>query len=64
MCVKVSGTTTCVVRKDIFGTSLDRHMFDGKNRYKVIQVGRNGNKNHILLESVMTWVDKSTVKKA
>lgn len=63
MGVKVSGTTTCVARKDIFGTSLDPYMFDGKKHYKVIQVGRNGNKNHILLDDVMTRVDKSTVKK-
>lgn len=62
--IKVGDSVTCTARKDIFGTSLDRHMFDGKKRYKVIQVGRNGNKNNILLDGVMTWVNKSTVKKA
>lgn len=60
--IKEGSFVTCNAKKDIHGTSLDESMFDGKRKYKVIQVGRNGNKNHILLDGVYTWVDKSTAK--
>ena len=62
--IKVGDRVTCTATKDVNHIALDKNMFDGKKKYKVLQVGRLGNKNQILLGGVVTWVDKSTCRKA
>lgn len=60
---KEGDMVTCNASKDIYHTQLDKSMFNGKNKFKVMQIGRMGNPNHVLLAGVMTWVERSTCKK-
>lgn len=62
--IKNGSKVKCTASKDIHGANLDKSMFNGKKVYTVMQVGRNGNNNHILLKEVMTWVNVKDCKLA
>ncbi len=59
--IKGSKVRTTATR-DINGTKLDPYTVNAKKTFTVEQVGRNGNKNHILLKEIVTWVDRSSIK--
>lgn len=60
--IKKGSKVTTTATRDIFGTRLDKNTINSSRTFTVEQVGRNGNKNHILLKEVMTWVERNTVK--